>query len=80
MRKKKAIEITEYDEHDTSLWIDPHKRLSLKDLGVALPPQAPTQVVSIRLSTPLLNQIRAKASEVDIPYQALIKMILAEYV
>jgi len=76
--KKKLREITDYDSTDTTAMIDRKKKLSLKDLGVALPRQPPTQVVSIRLPTPLLNQIRAEASAKDIPYQALIKVMLSD--
>jgi predicted DNA binding CopG/RHH family protein len=35
-------------------------------------------VVSIRLPSQLLNQIKAVASARDVPYQALIKLMLAE--
>jgi len=35
-------------------------------------------VVSIRLPSELLNQIKAAASARDVPYQALIKLLLAE--
>ena len=76
--KRKHSEITDYDDNDTTQWIDPSKPLSLKKLGVKLPPTAPTQVVSIRLPTALLNRLRAIASNQDIPYQALIKLILAK--
>ncbi len=76
--KKKHHEIRDYDESDTTGWIDRSQKLTLKDLGFKLPPMPPTQVVSIRLPTPLLNQLRARASAGDIPYQALIKMILAQ--
>ena len=76
--KKKKNEVLDYDTHDTTPWIDPAKTLSLKDLGFSLPSSPPTQVVSIRLPTPLLNQLRARASSQDIPYQALIKMILSQ--
>lgn len=37
-----------------------------------------TQVVSIRLPSSLLNQLKAFASARDVPYQALIKLLLAE--
>lgn len=76
--KRKHHEVKEYDDNDTTEWIDPSKPLSLKKLGVKLPPTAPTQVVSIRLPTALLNRLRAIASSQDIPYQALIKLILAK--
>lgn len=76
--KHKRHAIGDYDEHDTTEWINPSKPLSLKKLGLTLPPTAPTQVVSIRLPTALLNKLRAIASSQDIPYQALIKLILAK--
>jgi len=76
--KKRERKITDYDTTDTTPWINPSKKLSLKDLGFQLPPTPPTQVVSIRLPTPLLNQLRAKASAQDIPYQALIKILLSK--
>ena len=75
--KKKHKEIKDYDETDTTSWIDSSKCISLKDLGFKLPPLPPTQVVSIRLPTALLNKLKALASTNDIPYQALIKMLLA---
>lgn len=75
--KKRRREITDYDTTDTSAWIDRRKPLSLKELGFALPPAPPTQVISIRLPTALLNELRARASANDIPYQALIKILLA---
>lgn len=75
--KKKRHEIKDYDDTDTTDWIDRSKPLTLKDLGFKLPPVHPTQVVSIRLPTALLNKLRALASANDIPYQALIKILLA---
>ncbi len=75
--KRKMREVSDYDGFDTASMIDPHKRLGLKDLGLKLPPLPPTQVISIRLPTRLLNEIRARASAVDIPYQALIKLALS---
>jgi predicted DNA binding CopG/RHH family protein len=70
--------ITDYDFNDTTAYIDKTKSLTLTDLGFTLPETAPTQVVSIRLPTTLLNQLRALGSEKDIPYQALIKLFLDE--
>lgn len=78
MKKKKA-EIKDYDENDTTAWIDSKHVLGLQELGFKLPSSPPTQVVSIRLPTYLLNQLRAKASDRDIPYQALIKMVLDRF-
>lgn len=77
--KKKHAEMHEYDANDTTDWIDRTHPLSVTDLGLQLPPTPPSQVVSLRLPTALLNRLRAHASADDIPYQVLIKMILAKY-
>jgi len=68
----------DYDEFDISAMIDVGKPLSLDNLGLKVPDTRPTQVVSIRLPTALLNQLMAMGSQDDVPYQALIKIILAE--
>lgn len=78
MKKKKITEISDYDATETTNLINSSEPLSLKDLGFQLPSSPPTQVVSIRLPTPLLNELRAKASTRDIPYQALIKILLSQ--
>jgi hypothetical protein len=77
-KKKARAEIRDYDSRDTSTMIDPDAPLSFEDLGLELPKPPPTQVVSIRLPSELLNQLKAFASARDIPYQALIKLLLAE--
>lgn len=78
MKKTSSLtEIRDYDDTETTGFIDKRKRLKISDLGLKLPETPPTQVVSIRLPTPLLNQIRARASAQDIPYQALIKILLS---
>lgn len=76
--KRRRTEITDYDSHDTSTMIDADKPLTLKQIGLELPRVPPTQVISIRLPSALLNQIKAFASARDVPYQALIKLLLAE--
>lgn len=76
--RKQPAEIVDYDTMDTSDLIDPARPLTLKKLGIELPKVPPTQVVSIRLPSTLLNQLKAFASARDIPYQALIKLLLAE--
>ena len=77
-RKVGRREIRDYDRRDTSTMIDRRKRLTFTDVGLELPPTPPTQVVSIRLPSALLNELRAFASARDVPYQALIKLFLAE--
>jgi predicted DNA binding CopG/RHH family protein len=81
-RKKKARrkEIRDYDKLDTTTMIDRERVLRLEDLGLELPATPTTQVISIRLPSPLLNEIRAYASQRDIPYQAAIKLFLSEAV
>lgn len=75
---KKTKEIVSYDASDTVSMIDKRKKLKFEDLGLELPPVAPTQVVSIRLPTELLNELKALGSKDDVPYQALIKILLSE--
>jgi hypothetical protein len=77
-KRRRPKEIRDYDERETSTMIDPTRPLALAELGLQLPKAPPTQVVSIRLPSSLLNQLRAFASARDVPYQALIKLLLAE--
>jgi hypothetical protein len=70
--------ISDYDALETTGMIDPSKLLKLENLGLKLPAVPPTQVISIRLPSSLLNELKAISSETDIPYQALIKLLLSE--
>lgn len=80
-RKKRILrEITDYDQLDTTDSINEQAPIHLEDLGFILPKVPPTQVVSIRFPSELLNELRAIGSEQDVPYQAVIKMMLAERV
>jgi hypothetical protein len=79
-RSKAFRVIADYDAADTSGMIDRSKPLKYEDLGLKLPEVPPTQVISIRLPSALLNNLRAISSETDIPYQALIKLFLADSV
>lgn len=79
-KRKPTAEITDYDTQDTSTMIRASEALSFEDLGLKLPETPPTQVVSIRLPSQLLNELKALASQRDIPYQALIKLFLSESV
>ena len=76
--KRRRAEIRDYDTRDTSTMIDPARPLTLEQVGIDLPKVPPTQVISIRLPSELLNQLKAFASARDVPYQALIKLLLAE--
>ncbi len=77
-RRRRPKEIRDYDDRDTTAMVDPERALSFADLGLELPRVPPTQVISIRLPSALLNDLKAFASARDIPYQALIKLLLAE--
>jgi hypothetical protein len=79
-RLKTPRVIEDYDVVDTSGMIDQSKLLRYEDLGLKLPEVAPTQVISIRLPSALLNELRAISSQADIPYQALIKLFLSDCV
>ena len=76
--KRRLAEIRDYDTQETSDMVDRTTPLTLKQIGIELPRVPPTQVVSIRLPSALLNQLKAYASARDVPYQALIKLLLAE--
>ena len=77
-RSKREIKV--YDRVDTSSFVDKAKPLTFESLDLKLPETPPTQVISIRLPSELVNEIKAIGSQRDIPYQALIKLFLAESV
>ncbi len=70
--------IDDYDMADTVGMIDSSRPLKFDDIGLRLPRAAPTQVISIRLPSALVNELRAISSNADVPYQALIKLFLSE--
>lgn len=76
--KRKRRATLDYDQIDTTSFIDPSKPLKFEDLGLKLPDVPPTQVISIRLPSLLLNEIKAYGSQRDISYQSLIKLFLSE--
>ena len=76
--KKRQKEVKIYDLFDTTNYIDKKHPLKLSDIGYKLPRVPPTQVVSIRIPTWLLNQLKSYSHDQDIAYHALIKLILSE--
>jgi predicted DNA binding CopG/RHH family protein len=74
--KRKRNEIIVYDNNDTTNFIDKNKPLSLNDLGLKLPSEGTTKIISIRLPTQLYNKLKAFSTKLDIPYQAYIKYLL----
>lgn len=77
-REAEKREIRVYDRHDTTAFINIKKKMNLADLGIELPDEMPTKVLSLRMPTALLNRIKAYAGEQDVPYSAMIKMLLVE--
>lgn len=81
MMKKRKKHLSEeevakfWDEHDATDVLDlaPKKQVELVY-------EPPVQSISLRLPVPLLTRIRNIASGMDIAYQALIKIWLAEKV
>lgn len=73
-------EIHDYDKIDTSEMVDPSDPLTFDSIGLSLPTTPPTQVVSIRLPSELLNDLRVIGTERDVGYQALVKIFLADAV
>lgn len=76
--KKRITEIIDYDRKETSKFIDQNKPLKLSNLKIDLPEETPTKVVSLRLPTELLNKVKAFASQNDISYTSMIKILLAQ--
>jgi len=79
MKKKKNVGLTEkevaefWNQHDATEVLD----LSSKKKGKMVY-KPPVQSISLRLPVPLLTQIKQFAAKMDIAYQALIKVWLAE--
>ena len=81
---KKIPEFKDEDEerefwytHDSTDYIDYSKtnRVTIQfDPSV----EKPVKLISIRLPREMLNKLKAMATKRDVPYQSLIKMILAE--
>jgi predicted DNA binding CopG/RHH family protein len=61
-------------QHDSTEFIDWRKgrRLTLPSLRPS------SQTISIRLPKPMLDRLRLLANKRDVPYQSLLKMIVAE--
>ena len=79
MKKRKnhnELPITEYDENDTTAFINTKKRMTIADIGFAIPTEKVSQVVSIRLPRRLINALKSLGTQKDVPYHSLIKIFL----
>lgn len=87
MKKKKLKNLPEFKneeeerkfwhEHDSTDYVDysPENRVTIEfDASI----EEPVKLISIRLPRDMLNQLKTMATKRDVPYQSLIKMILAE--
>lgn len=75
--KNEAEEREFWHTHDTTEYFDYSKsnRVTIKfDTSV----EEPVKLISIRLPRDMLNKLKVMATKRDVPYQSLIKMILAE--
>jgi len=63
-----------WESHDSSEYVDWSKAQ-----GVSFPHLRPsTKTISLRLPEDVLNTIRSHANKLDVPYQSLMKLWLAE--
>ncbi len=74
--KGEAAERTFWARHDSTQFVDYRK--AARTLFPNLRPSVKT--ISIRLPEPLLQSLKMLAHKNDIPYQSLVKIILAERV
>ncbi|MBI4209867.1 MAG: hypothetical protein HY538_09225 [Deltaproteobacteria bacterium] len=78
---KKKVEKRIPEEEVANFW-DSHDATEVLDLSsqkrLELIYEPPVQSISLRLPVPLLTQIKRISSRMDIAYQALIKIWLAE--
>ncbi len=63
-----------WDTHDSAEYLD----WAQAEQVVFPKLKAATKTISLRLSEPMLNELKLLANKVDIPYQSLIKIFLRE--
>lgn len=75
--RNEAEEWEFWQTHDSTDYIDYSKS---NRVTISFDPsvEKPVKLISIRLPRDMLNKLKAMAIKRDVPYQSLIKMILAE--
>lgn len=77
MKKKLKVPKFKNEDEERKFWrrVDLSKHFALSDFErVSFPNLKPTSSpISIRIPNHLLNRVKEKANEIDIPYQSLIK-------
>lgn len=82
---KKQIPYFKNEDEERDFW-DTHSPLDYFDLETAIiNPKFPnlkpsTQSISLRLPTPLLEDLKMLANQTDVPYQSLMKVFLKQRV
>ncbi len=66
-----------WQTHDSTDYID-YSRANRVELEFDPSVEQPVTVISVRLPRDMLNKLKTMATKRDVPYQSLIKMILAE--
>ena len=66
-----------WQTHDSTDYID-YSKLNRVEIKFDPSVEEPVKLISIRLPRAMLNKLKVMATKRDVPYQSLIKMILAE--
>lgn len=66
-----------WQTHDSTDYVD-YSKANRTTIEFDPSVEEPVKLISIRLPRDMLNQLKAMATKRDVPYQSLIKMILAE--
>ncbi len=74
--KNAAEETLFWQTHDTTDYVDYSKNRVEIEFDPSV--EEPVKLISLRIPRDMLNQLKAMAVKRDIPYQSLIKMILAD--
>ena len=71
--KSEAEEVEFWDKHDTTEYFDMQnaKAVTFSNL------KKTTKSISLRLPVDMIEELKVKANAMDVPYQSLIKMYLA---
>ena len=72
--KSTVEEASFWEEHDTTDYIDWSKAKRVRFTNL----KPSTRTISLRLPEDLLNAIKVLANKEDVPYQSLMKILLAE--
>lgn len=82
MKKRKTLPSFRSEQEEAKFWQENDSADYLdwsKAHEVVFPNLKPsTKTISLRLPEPLLNEIKAMANKQDIPYQSLMKILLAQ--